>query len=341
MAQHRNRFSPSDIKPGELRSLLNRAGWETRPGRGSHTVLTKPGFANITLPTRLKPNTWRTIERVLGVQIESMISKGGRGKPVSLDEYRRRLELAGQLHAIGFPDAFIGKHAGTKQLYARGFTSDMVATRGIQSIMDEYIIPHLAATYKPETVVDPRKPGPVSIRVVPRAKAPPEPTPRAPNADTRLHWHYIGNPKTLCGLPITQRGLRTQASKVSEMRSALASTADTCAECAIEFNKWDAAHEEQLAEAPLIDREPLYEPPLARSDDAVLELMGEIQSAVNALPNLIKDAHEAGTLRARLALAQRRLAALRGSLHAMVTEIDAVLSVLADSEAAEGDTPSA
>lgn len=379
MPQHRNRFSPSDIKSGELRRLLERAGWESRTGRGSHTVLTKPGFANITLPARLKPNTWSTIERVLGVQIESMIDKRHGRHVVGLDEWRKRIELAGQLNSIGFGETYIHKHAGTAMLYDHGFRSDMVDKLGVQHIIETYVLPHTAASKSSVTQLtapaapskpDPRKPGPVSIkvpamRVIPATEAP-APTPSQP--DTRLHWHYIGNPKTLCELPITRNGLRTQASKASEMAHALASTADTCAECQAEFDKWDAARtqfedsiprslrDDQRAEAdarrlterveeheptpePItpIEREPVYTPP-ARSDDAVLELMGDIQSAINELPSIIEGAREAGVMRAQLAFARRRMQALRGSLHATLTELDAVLNVLSDSGEGAEDT---
>jgi predicted RNA binding protein YcfA (HicA-like mRNA interferase family) len=377
MAQHRSRFSPSDIKSDELMRLLTRAGWDARTGRGSHAVLTKPGFANITLPKVLKPNTWSTIERVLGLQIETMINKHPGRHVVDLTEWRRRIELAGQLAHVGFGESFIQKHAGTTALYDHGFRAVMVDELGVEGVVEKYVLPNMAASREVSVAPDPRKPGPVSIKVPPRAPTmrtipadeAPTPEPHTTRTDTRLHWRYVGNPKTLCGLPTT-KGVRVQDAKASEMASALASSADTCSECTIAYHKYDAERmpvEQLPPEEPRTPREirmaqhadaaaradhqeyevawdtapepylPASTPPFAPArDDAVLDLMGDIQSAINELPGLIAGAQEAGTLRAQLAFVRRRMSALRGALHACVTELDAVLNILDNPEPTDG-----
>ena len=65
--------------------------------------------------------------------------------------------------------------------------------------------------------------------------------------DTRLHWATEGQQRPLCGT--TGRKLRIQHAYAWQMRRAMASSADSCAECQAFVDRWaeDFGHEETRA----------------------------------------------------------------------------------------------
>lgn len=103
------------IAAEDVAKLLGRAGWEWRRAQGDHLVITKPGFDRITLSERLSMLQFKNVERVLGMQLETLLTKQykrGRGMYLPEDEVRKRLGLAHTMWRSGFPAGFISKHCG-------------------------------------------------------------------------------------------------------------------------------------------------------------------------------------------------------------------------------------
>ena len=135
---NRRRGSSMDIRANDVAALLGRAGWTMRSG-GNHFVLTKEGHPNITLSERVSSMTqFKNIERVLGVQLETLVNKR-RGKFTANEaELRHRLDLARDMQRIGFPVDYTSKTAGLSVLTANKFTPLMLAALSNDEVLERF-----------------------------------------------------------------------------------------------------------------------------------------------------------------------------------------------------------
>lgn len=159
MARSRSsRGTAGNIRVQDIVNLLSRAGWTMRQGHGDHVVLEKSGHRNIVLAEPMSKNQWTSVERVLGVQIESLFTKvRAKSKGVTAHEYRIRLQLALDLQKMGFPEAWTTKHAGLQALrnaYPVSFRPALLETLGVAGVLEKYVVHPLP---REEQVVRPKR----------------------------------------------------------------------------------------------------------------------------------------------------------------------------------------
>lgn len=157
----RRRGAPMNLRVNDISTLLERAGWTTRNG-GDHFVLSKPGHENIVLSARITSmGQFKSIERVLGVQLEQLIGRKRHGVSSSPTEMHRRLDLARQMIRCGFPVDFTSKTAGLGSLTANKFTPLMLEALDNDEVLTRYwgrsptVIPPVTPTVTPVTPVVP------------------------------------------------------------------------------------------------------------------------------------------------------------------------------------------
>lgn len=131
------------IAAEDIAKLLGKAGWEWRRAQGDHIVIAKPGFDLITLSQRVSMLQFKNVERVLGVQLESLLTKQykrGRGVFLPEAEVRKRLGLAHTMWKSGFPTSFIWRHAGVKGggTFA-DFNPALFDTLGFEGVVRKYL----------------------------------------------------------------------------------------------------------------------------------------------------------------------------------------------------------
>ena len=132
----RTRQQPGDIKAADIARLLEQAGWKASQ-RGSHVTLRKHDEDVITLADPISRNVWAQLERRIGASITSLLTHKRGSAGTSPGEWRRRIQLAGDLHAAGFPSTFIGKYAVTKTL--SGFQPSMVQALGVDGVLGRFL----------------------------------------------------------------------------------------------------------------------------------------------------------------------------------------------------------
>jgi hypothetical protein len=157
-----------DMRAADIVRLLARAGWEAEAGKGSHVVLRRAGDAPIPLSDPVSDGAWKQVERAVGMQIETLVHKR-KGSTVSPNEWRTRIELAGEMHRAGFPMEFTLRHTGTWSLYfTQKFKPAMVQALGVDGVISKYGL-NVQKTFGRRAADPVRAPGPVVQKVPPRA----------------------------------------------------------------------------------------------------------------------------------------------------------------------------
>lgn len=140
------------VRTASIVSVLEKAGWEARKGRGDHTVLSKPGQRQIVLADRITMAQWKNIERSVGVQVETLLNRSYRGKGLTEAELAKRLDIAHGLWKAGLSASYVTSHAGLVNYKTLpGFTPKLFDTLGVEGVLQQYA-PNLKHNAAPQPV---------------------------------------------------------------------------------------------------------------------------------------------------------------------------------------------